>query len=134
MTLLVQPELVALFRGQFEGVDVVDSVEQVRSAECWARNYSLPHLLGVRGPHDVSGAPYLMARGTFRPLRGDLRIGLVWAGSVEHSNDAIRSTRLADWAPVLQVPGVALYSLQVGPPRGNSLTRAPTPSRISAPT
>jgi hypothetical protein len=43
---------------------------------------------------------------------GELKVGLVWAGSTTHHQDAFRSIPLAGFAPVLQVPGVAFYSLQ----------------------
>jgi hypothetical protein len=49
-----------------------------------------------------------------RPLPGSFRVGLRWAGLPTHLNDGNRSTRLADWAPVLAVPGVTFYSLQLG--------------------
>jgi hypothetical protein len=46
---------------------------------------------------------------------GERRIGIVWAGRAEYLNDRRRSTRLAEWAPVLAVPGVRWFSLQKGP-------------------
>jgi hypothetical protein len=59
--------------------------------------------------------PYLAAP-TFdqRPEAGPggLKVGLVWAGSTTHHQDAYRSIPLADFAPILQVSGVAFYSLQ----------------------
>ncbi|MBP2315639.1 tetratricopeptide repeat protein [Azospirillum soli] len=44
-----------------------------------------------------------------------LRCGLVWAGRPANVNDARRSMRLAAFAPLAAIPGVTLYSLQVGP-------------------
>lgn len=44
-----------------------------------------------------------------------LKVGLTWAGSPTHQNDSHRSCRLADLAPLLAVPDVAYYSLQMGP-------------------
>jgi hypothetical protein len=44
-----------------------------------------------------------------------LKVGLAWAGSPTHQNERHRSCRLADLAPLLAVPDVAFYSLQVGP-------------------
>jgi hypothetical protein len=76
---------------------------------------SLPERLGVRSPANLPPAPYLRAPAAFRDLPGAFPVGLVWAGSPDHSNDPWRSTRLAQWAPVLGVPGVTFYSLQVGP-------------------
>ncbi len=44
-----------------------------------------------------------------------LKVGIAWAGSPTHQNDRHRSCRLADFAPLLTLPDVAFYSLQVGP-------------------
>lgn len=42
------------------------------------------------------------------------RVGLVWAGNPQHVRDAIRSMKLADLAPLADVPGVSWFSLQKG--------------------
>jgi ADP-heptose:LPS heptosyltransferase len=45
-------------------------------------------------------------------------VGLVWAGSPTHRDDANRSVSLALFEPVLAVPDVSFYSLQASiPPR-----------------
>jgi hypothetical protein len=46
-------------------------------------------------------------------LPGSFRVGIRWAGSPSHIDDLNRSTALEDWLPVLQVPGVTFYSLQL---------------------
>jgi hypothetical protein len=43
------------------------------------------------------------------------RIGLVWAGDPRHPNDAHRSARLEELAPLFDVAGVTWHSLQLGP-------------------
>jgi tetratricopeptide (TPR) repeat protein len=43
------------------------------------------------------------------------KIGIVWAGRPTHNNDRRRSSKLADFAPLAALPGVALVSLQKGP-------------------
>ena len=48
------------------------------------------------------------------PATGVARVGLVWAGNPRQINDSNRSCRLADLSPLLSVPGVVFYSLQVG--------------------
>ena len=40
-------------------------------------------------------------------------VGIAWRGSRAQANDAIRSTNLDQWKPVLSVPGVVFHSLQV---------------------
>jgi len=63
--------------------------------------------------------PYLKfsAAGQLPPATvGQLKVGVVWAGNPSHHNNANRSMRLEQFAPVLRVPGIAFYSLQVPVP------------------
>jgi hypothetical protein len=46
--------------------------------------------------------------------RGLHRIGIAWAGRPTHHNDRNRSTTLATFAPLSQIPGISLISLQKG--------------------
>jgi hypothetical protein len=47
--------------------------------------------------------------------RGYQRIGIVWAGRPTHRNDRARSTELATFLPLAEIPRTALISLQKGP-------------------
>jgi tetratricopeptide (TPR) repeat protein len=91
----------------------------------WCALSSLPRLAGTRLDTIPSDVPYLHA-GEMRFAhwaerlwnllpRDYRRIGIVWAGRPAHRNDARRSTRLAAFAPLAALPGVALVSLQKGP-------------------
>lgn len=40
-------------------------------------------------------------------------VGIAWRGNKGQFNDAVRSSSLADWQPILDVPGVRFHSLQV---------------------
>ncbi len=42
------------------------------------------------------------------------RIGIVWAGRPTHHNDRNRSTALSTFAPLAELPGISLISLQKG--------------------
>ena len=44
-----------------------------------------------------------------------LKVGITWAGSPTHVNDAFRSMTLDQFQPLLEIPEVAFYSLQIGP-------------------
>jgi hypothetical protein len=98
----------------------------------------LPRLHGTRVDNVPAPIPYLHAD----PARAAIwterlrrlapgtnkRIGIVWAGRPTHNNDRRRSARLADFAPVAALPGVALVSLQKGPSAdqaGSYFGRAP---------
>lgn len=98
----------------------------------------LPRLHGTRVDRVPAPVPYLHAdpervaawRERLRPLAPGSykRIGIVWAGRPTHNNDRRRSAKLADFAPLAALPGVALVSLQKGPPAdqaGGYFGRAP---------
>jgi hypothetical protein len=82
---------------------------------------SLPHVLGVRLETLPAPAPYLRVPedapafdfGAAAAPRA-LRVGLVWRGNPRHEADDLRSIPLAVLAPLLDVPGIAWFSLQVG--------------------
>lgn len=42
------------------------------------------------------------------------RVGVCWAGNPSHRQDAFRSFRLAELAPIAEIPGISLVSLQKG--------------------
>jgi tetratricopeptide (TPR) repeat protein len=85
----------------------------------------LPRLHGTRVDHVPSAIPYLRAdparvavwsERLRRLAPGSHRqVGIVWAGRPTHNNDRRRSSKLADFAPLAALPGVALVSLQKGP-------------------
>jgi tetratricopeptide (TPR) repeat protein len=85
----------------------------------------LPRLHGTRVDNVPAPIPYLhadptrVAAWTERMRRlappSFRKIGIVWAGRPTHNNDRRRSSKLADFAPLAALPGVALVSLQKGP-------------------
>jgi len=64
---------------------------------------------------DITGEPYMKAKPMKLPDRGKLKVGLSWKGSPGYARDHDRSAKLADLCSLLDVPGVAFYSLQVRP-------------------
>lgn len=77
---------------------------------------SLPDLLK---DYTITGEPYIkiderMNLRASKDYSQTYNIGIVWAGSPAHPNDEIRSMFLRDFIPLSQLPGVKLFSLQVG--------------------
>jgi tetratricopeptide (TPR) repeat protein len=79
---------------------------------------SLPLVFGTTLETIPNRVPYLAAPkgGPPFPAAKDskTKVGLVWAGNPRHSNDRHRSVDLDLLVPLLQLPEVACFSLQVG--------------------
>jgi hypothetical protein len=54
-------------------------------------------------------------------LPGTFKVGLAWAGNAANPEDALRSTRLTDWASILEVEGVTFYSLMAKNPASQEI-------------
>ena len=84
---------------------------------------SLPHVFGTTletVPRDV---PYIDGAALARrnanpalvlPASSHPRVGIAWAGSAAHRDDAYRSCLLREFLPVLRAQGIAFYSVQKG--------------------
>jgi tetratricopeptide (TPR) repeat protein len=91
---------------------------------------SLPHRLGLDRAGDLWRGVYLRPPVAVDVLDGPrLKVGLVWAGDPRHPNDAHRSARLDDLAPLFAVPNLSWFSLQLGPAR-DQLAASPWSERI----
>jgi hypothetical protein len=114
LTLLVSDALVPLFRGQFEGVTVMgrSAPPDPRQFAAWHSIMCLPSLLGIRSAADIPGTLYLHARESFPQLLGEFKVGIRWAGQPGNSHDLMRSTRLAQWAPLLAIREATFFSFQ----------------------
>ncbi len=64
------------------------------------------------------------------PRDGRLRVGFVWSGSPTFADNAIRAASLDRFLPMLDIPGLRLFSLQKGPMEGE-LTRLPAETPIT---
>jgi tetratricopeptide (TPR) repeat protein len=100
---------------------VVGEGEPVPLFDVHAYLLSLPGLLHTTVATVPAKVPYLAAdpayvekwRQKLAPYKG-FKVGIVWQGSRGHKQDRYRSTALAEFAPLAQVEGVQLFSLQVG--------------------
>jgi hypothetical protein len=93
-------------------LEVVTTLERARW-DVWAPIMSLPLLLGVRRIEDVPTAPWLGAD-LPRPGHERPRVGLNWAGNPAYAYDAVRSTSLDTFAPLLAIGGIEWVSLHRG--------------------
>jgi hypothetical protein len=83
---------------------------------------SLPGLFGTTVGSIPSDIPYIDADpGLIDQWRIRLdddhkcKIGIVWAGNLNHKNDHSRSCSLSDFATLAGIPELSIYSLQKGP-------------------
>ena len=129
VTLLVRPALTRLLRASLPGIEVVDGLPGTAVFDFQVAMLCLPSLLGTTLDAIPAPIPYLhadraAAAGWARRLAAlpGFKVGLVWAGNKDRSNDAHRSVRLAQFAPLAAVPGVQFVSLQLGEPAGQAKT------------
>jgi tetratricopeptide (TPR) repeat protein len=114
-TLLVPPPFRRLLADALPGVDVADGRDGPADYRCEAM--SLPFLL--KATQTTLPPPLALARDEARiakwkaaldPAR--FNIGICWQGNPTRNIDRGRSIRLSEFAPLAEVPGVALVSLQ----------------------
>jgi Flp pilus assembly protein TadD len=121
--LMVHPELTRLF-ASIAGIDEVlplGSSSAQFDVQCSL--LSLPGIFQTMLANIPAKVPYLdppdelthKACDHLGPPDGKRRVGLVWAGRPEHRNDARRSLRFEQLAPILSIPGIQFFSLQKGP-------------------
>jgi len=114
-----RPELKTLFTHSGCADEVIAYGETIPAFDCWTSLISLPGLLDTTLPSIPGQNPYLQAppAPSLPPApAGHRKVGLVWAGNPTHHNDAARSLRLAEFAPLWQLPGLTFYSLQTPVP------------------
>lgn len=112
------PALVRLFQ-TCPGIDeVVPRGEPAPPTDLQAAMMGLPRLLGTTVDSLGDHVPYLSAGDTELSLRvrgaDGLKVGIVWAGNPGFRRDARRSLHASLISHLAAIPGVRLYSLQVG--------------------
>ncbi|MFQ5958770.1 MAG: tetratricopeptide repeat protein [Alphaproteobacteria bacterium] len=119
-----------------DGVEhVVAKGEPLPRLDVHAPLLSLPHLLGVTLDTLPAEIPYLaVPAGRMVPLTVPpttaIKAGLLWAGCATDGDDHSRSCPPDALAPLLDVAGVSLFSLQKGP-QAAELERLDGPGRIA---
>jgi tetratricopeptide (TPR) repeat protein len=115
------PDLALLFRGQFEVEQWVTSRDDQPACDVQCLLLRLPMLLGTNLKNIPAPVPYLAAPPAAREkwkqrlaAHPGLKVGIAWAGKPAYSDDRNRSMNFFVLAPLLQLPDVALVSLQKG--------------------
>jgi tetratricopeptide (TPR) repeat protein len=121
ITMHVQPELVRLLRGVLPpNVGVTAVTPDFPPADAWCPIMSLPVALGLTDA-EIRDAPrgFGVVRETIRTdwksPAARLHVGIAYGGSKANDIDRWRSVPVEHFLRLASVPGVQLYSLQVGP-------------------
>jgi tetratricopeptide (TPR) repeat protein len=132
VALRVPRALVELCRCSFPDTIVVPHDGELPAFDCRIEMMSLPLRFGTVLDAVPAAIPYLVpppgSIDAWRERLGDAagpKIGLVWAGNPNHRNDYNRSMAVECLLPLLAVPGLRPFSLQVGP-RAQDLERLPS--------
>ena len=114
-----RPALKSLFIYAGVADEVIAFGEPVPPFDFFTSIISLPGMLGVTLENIPRHTPYLKTPGG-NPLppadKGFKKVGIAWAGNPAHSDDASRSMSLETFSPILQIPNVTFYSLQLPVP------------------
>lgn len=113
----------------FESIESIDAIvlrgEPLPPFDRHLPLVSLPRVMRTELDSIPSDVPYLRAPPDTRepwqrrvPDRGRLRVGVVWAGSALHPNDANRSCPPQLLSTLLEIAAVDFYSLQTGDAAG----------------
>jgi tetratricopeptide (TPR) repeat protein len=113
------------------GIDeVVAAGSSLPSFEMYAPLLSLPGVFKTTEATIPATVPYVFADGALDQLWGreldaipGFKVGIAWQGNPLHPKDRQRSVPLEAMAPLLGIPGVRFFSLQVGPGREQLVTR-----------
>lgn len=126
----VQKELVRLFRASFQripNIEIIPMPAPFPPADCWATFVSLPTALGL-SEDEIRNCPHIdvpqfsVGMNWKSPDRR-FHIGVAWRGSTLSDIDHHRSFPVEHLLRLYEVPGVQLYSLQVGE-KANELHQA----------
>ena len=123
--------LIALFRRVRGVAEAVDKNGSIPPFDLWIDQMSLPRVMRTRLESVPAPTAYISADparvGAWRKeLPEGPKVGLVWAGNPQHSNDRRRSMSVEAIRPLVAVAGLTYVSLQVGSRSGEVARLAPT--------
>ncbi|MCC3535373.1 MAG: tetratricopeptide repeat protein [Microcoleus sp. PH2017_25_DOB_D_A] len=109
------PHLQRLF-AQVSGIDeLIINPDDAPDFQVHARLMSLPHILGTTLDTIPANVPYLAPPPGLEcalPNTPNLKVGIVWSGNTQHSQNKVRSFPLDLLAKLLEIPGADFYNLQ----------------------
>ncbi len=108
------PKLERLFRASGLADTVIPFGAERPAFDSWLPIMSLPRAFGTEIASIPQTCPYLQAQPAAAARSGDRRtkVGIVWQGSLSNDRGRFRSCALADLAPLRNISGISLYSLQ----------------------
>ena len=114
----IQPEIARMAQDALPmNVEVAPLPHAFPAADFWCPIVSLPVALGLTDAEFIN-APGVVVRDYRLPAHwkvlGRFAIGIAWAGSKQNDIDRWRSLALEQFLELYRVPGIQLYSLQVG--------------------
>lgn len=123
VVLQCQAELARLLNGLAGVEQVVPQAEPLPDYDIHCQLMSLPYLFGTTPPTIPAPMRYLRADANkvaqwnlqVSSERTKLKVGIVWAGQKQYTDDRNRSLELSMFAPLAGVSGVSFFSLQKGP-------------------
>jgi tetratricopeptide (TPR) repeat protein len=112
----VQPSLKRLFQAQHHYDAVFARGDPLPPFDLQLAMMSAPFVFQTDAAHIPAPIPYLRAPGQFKLAhKPGLKVGLVWAGNPGNvTADRVRSASLSIYLPLLAIPGIHFYALQVG--------------------
>jgi tetratricopeptide (TPR) repeat protein len=119
ITFLAPEPLKNLLAENLPGIDVTDSIGLRKGFDFQISLMSLPAVFKTSLETLPGAVPYIRAAGdrvdkwARRIGKDGFRVGLVWQGNPNYPGDRTRSIPLKHFAPLAEVPGVRLISLQV---------------------
>lgn len=124
----VQPTLVRLLTEALRHVPNIQVLPQdrvIEPADAWCAAFSLPSALGLTDV-EIRDAPGLEFKvspvedTSWKRKDARLHVAIAWAGAPNNGIDMHRSIPFSEFLALREIPGVALYSIQVGD-RGRDL-------------
>lgn len=121
----IQPELLRLARFSFPNLEFVARGETLPHFDLQCPLMSLPGVFQLQLAQLPGEIPYLKpppaAGEKFRPLMQRagkaLKVGVIWSGSVTFASNHLRAVTFSRFLPLMELPGIHFFSLQMGPTR-----------------